>query len=196
MEIKTEYTKKELVQISRKMAYCLRHHPEEYGIELDDEGWVSIKTFLKAMNDKHHYQLKLTETRLKEVINQSSKQRYSIKDGKIRALYGHSFKKEIKHEIGTPPDVLFHGTSRGALDQILKEGLKPCSRQFVHLSIDEETAEQVGRRHDDKPVILKVDTISARKEGIDFFVGNNTTWLAKTIPAKYLTIHKWCEKGE
>ena len=39
-------------------------------------------------------------------------------------------------------------------------------RQYVHLSIDVETATRVGKRRDPEPVILKIDTEAAQKAGI------------------------------
>ena len=40
-----------------------------------------------------------------------------------------------------PPDVLYHGTARRFLESINENGLLPQSRQYVHLSQDNETAE-------------------------------------------------------
>ena len=58
--------------------------------------------------------------------------------------------------------------------------------QYVHLSKDIETAENVGKRHDDKPCILVIDAISAWNEGIKFYLGNEKVWLADTIPSRFI----------
>lgn len=38
--------------------------------------------------------------------------RHALKDGKIRAFYGHSIPMKILREEQMPPDVLYHGTAR------------------------------------------------------------------------------------
>src|SRR5215831_1573428 len=45
-----------------------------------------------------------------------------------------------------PPTILFHGTSSRFIKQIKHEGLKPRERQYVHLSVDQETALLVAKR--------------------------------------------------
>ena len=61
-------------------------------------------------------------------------------------------------------------------------------RQVVHLSTDLETARAVGRRHGGKTVILQVDAQRAFRDGIRFYRGNDSTWLADRVPAGYLSI--------
>ena len=63
-----------------------------------------------------------------------------------------------------PPAVLFHGTSSKLMKQIKNEGLKPMRRQYVHLSVDEQTALQVAKRKEATSVIV---TISATKAYLD-----------------------------
>lgn len=49
-----------------------------------------------------------------------------------------------------------------------------------------ETAEQVGRRRDNRPVILTVDAKQAAEDSIRFYIGNDKVWLADQIPPQYL----------
>lgn len=189
-----EYTEKQRIRIGKKMSYCLRHHPEEYGLALDREGFVPLDKFLKAINEKHHFQPKLTKERVLWIMQHSDKQRYEIKGNKIRALYGHSVPVLIEKEAEVPPDVLYHGTARRFLDNIMKQGLLPMNRQYVHMSIDVETAVTVGSRHDSKPVILRVNAKQAYADGIEFYYGNDKTWLCRKLPAKYLTVEKYIRK--
>lgn len=60
------------------------------------------------------------------------------------------------------------------------------SRQYVHLSVDAETAILVGRRHDAEPVILQIDAEQAWNEGVPFYYGNEKVWLADKILPKYI----------
>jgi len=174
------------VYISRKMSYALRHNPEKYGLELAQDGSVEMETFLRAMNGMHHFDPPLTEAMIREVMAHAEKQRFAIEDGRIRALYGHSFQIKVDHKEAMPPAVLYHGTARRFLDSIMEKGLLPMGRQYVHMSADIETAEQVGRRRDNRPAILTIDAEKAAAEGIKFYIGNDKVWLADQVPPRYL----------
>lgn len=87
----------------------------------------------------------------------------------------------------TPPAILYHGTAKRFLNSIMAEGLKPMSRQYVHLSADVETAIQVGKRRDSEPVILQINTSGALKAGIKFYHANEKVWLCKEIPYYFLS---------
>ena len=54
------------------------------------------------------------------------------------------------------------------------------------MSQDIETAEDVGKRHDDKPCILIIDAKRAWNEGIKFYLGNEKVWLADTVPSQFI----------
>lgn len=176
------------LELSKEVSYALRHAPWEYELEMDKEGFVPIVQLLTALDETGHYERKITIEDLHYMMEASDKKRHEIVGDKIRALYGHSIPMHIRKEETTPPDVLYHGTTRKALDRILKEGLKPMSRQYVHLSKDMDTAILVGKRRDDKPVILSVDAKQAYEDGIKFYQGNDKVILADYVPAKYLKI--------
>jgi len=77
-------------------------------------------------------------------------------------------------------------TARRFVKSIKEKGLQPQGRQYVHLSADVETALQVGKRRDIKPVLLIVNALEAWSEGIKFYLGNDKVWLADAIPSKYI----------
>ena len=84
-----------------------------------------------------------------------------------------------------PPAVLFHGTASRNVDAIRAEGLKPGTRQQVHLSLDTETARRVGMRHG-TPVIFRVDAARMHADGISFWQADNGVWLTDEVPPSYL----------
>ena len=177
-----------LVELSKEISYALRHTPWEYELELDEQGFVPIAQLLHALNESGAYECEVTQADLEQIIATSEKKRHEIVGDKIRALYGHTIPQIIKKEPGIPPAVLYHGTTHKALPQILQDGLKPMRRQYVHLSIDVETATRVGKRRDPEPIILKINTVAAQKVGILFFVGNDKVWLCKEMPKDCLSI--------
>ncbi|WP_251546676.1 RNA 2'-phosphotransferase [Limosilactobacillus caecicola] len=174
------------VYISKKLSYALRHNPDKYGLQLDQYGYTDLSQLLAAFNRVHHFNPPLTQARIEQVMAHANKERFRIKDGKICALYGHSIPGIISHHQATPPAVLYHGTARRFMPSIKKLGLLPMKRQYVHLSTDVPMATEVGRRHDNRPVILQINTKQAVADGIKFYVGNGRVWLCDELPPRYI----------
>lgn len=175
------------VAASKTMSYALRHRPEEFGLILDKEGWVDVKTFCAALAGRKGG-VSLTEEDIAQIIAGSEKKRFEISGGKIRATYGHSTENKIEFSPAVPPAVLYHGTSNMALDSIRKDGLLPMNRQYVHLSSDAATARKVGERHDRNPAILTVDAAKMHADGMKFFhSANDGTWMCEKVPFRYVT---------
>lgn len=172
-------------KLSKEVSYALRHAPWEYELELDDEGFVEIEQLLNALHLEQQWN-SVTADDLAKMIEVSAKQRYEIVEGRIRALYGHSVPGKIIKLHETPPPVLYHGTARQWVETILHEGLKPMKRQYVHFSVDTETAKLVGGRKDSNPVILTIDAGKSAIEGIKFYHGNHNIWLADYIPPEFI----------
>ena len=154
---------------------------------MDKEGYVDIKQLLHSINENNKYGREIIKEDLEYIIKHSEKKRHEICGDKIRALYGHSVPMKIEKSIGVPPDILYHGTTHNAIDTIMKQGLLPMSRQYVHLSVTIEMATSVGKRRDSNPIILVVDAKQAYEDGIVFYYGNENVWLCDALPAKYLT---------
>lgn len=174
------------VALSKEVSYALRHAPWEYELELDEKGFVPVEQLLAALNESSGWERPITVDDLNEVIRTSEKKRHEIAGGKIRALYGHTIPQRIAKEAAEPPAVLYHGTANRFLGTILREGLKPMARQYVHLSADIDTAKRVGSRRDSKPVILEIAAELAANEDLSFYIGNDKVWLADEVPVKYL----------
>ena len=173
--------------LSKEISYALRHAPDDYDLKLDDEGWVDLDLLVRKLGEKKEFS-GLTPKDVYDMIEMSEKKRHEMIDNKIRATYGHSVDKKIIKAPTTPPDVLYHGTARKFIDKILTEGLIPKGRQYVHLSEDIETATIVGKRRDEQPVILKIDTKKASIDGVQFYSEADKIWLSDKIPAKFLEI--------
>jgi putative RNA 2'-phosphotransferase len=180
-------SRNDLTTISRTLALALRHEPWQYELELDAEGWTPVDALLAALRDEKAQWHDLTAEDFADVIRTSAKRRYEMADGRIRALYGHSVPGKLARTAATPPERLYHGTSPKALERIQKLGLKPMSRQYVHLSNNRADAVEVGRRKHPQPVILLVDAAQAATAGVPFYVGNEKVWLADHVPARFLT---------
>lgn len=176
------------INLSRAVSHALRHAPWLYELELDDEGWVPIEALLEALRGENSEWTGLTESALFQMVACSDKQRHEIKEGKIRALYGHSVPRKLAKEPAQPPTLLYHGTAPETAKIILCEGLHPMRRQYVHLSVDEATAAQVGHRKTKKPALLVVHAKQAYQQGANFYRGNDHVWLADAVPPQFIEL--------
>jgi putative RNA 2'-phosphotransferase len=166
------------VRLSKRMSHALRHAPWLYELELDEAGWTSVADLLAA--------LKVSRAQLESVVAESPKQRFELSGDRVRARYGHSVPGRIAGVPAIPPAELYHGTSAAAAANILRAGLLPMRRQYVHLSVTREMAESVGRRKGARIRVLTIDTPAALAAGVEFLRGNEIVWLAAHVPAAFL----------
>lgn len=176
----------DLAQLSRAVSHALRHQPWLYELELDEGGWVPIDQLLQSLRQTRPQWAELTRDDLVAMVATADKRRHEIKGARIRALYGHSLPGRLALRRATPPQTLFHGTSPDAWRRIRKEGLLPMDRQYVHLSVDPATAHEVGARKATEPIVLAVRALDAHDAGVEFLVGNESVWLAESVPREFL----------
>lgn len=172
-------------EISKFLSFVLRHQPDAIGITLDPEGWTDIAALIAAAaNDGKQ----LDRDLIQAVVTTSDKKRFAISgDGlRIRAVQGHSSESvDINYIEKLPPDLLYHGTTTRFMESIHNDGLLPGSRQYVHLSQDEQTALAVGQRRG-KPVVLKIKALLMHEQGFKFFQAENDVWLTSAVPALFI----------
>ena len=175
----------EQVRLSRRLSLVLRHRPETAGLTLDANGWVPVADLLAA--------LRISRADLDVVVEHNDKSRFAIAAGadgveRIRANQGHSRRVNVDLDLplARPPAVLFHGTPRGNLAPILREGLRPQDRQHVHLSPDVATALVVGRRRTREVVVFAVEAAAMAGAGHVFHRSENGVWLTAAVPPDFL----------
>ncbi|WP_224450533.1 RNA 2'-phosphotransferase [Haloprofundus salilacus] len=170
-------------QLSRFVSGALRHFPDDFGLSIDSQGWTDYDSLAKVVTAKYAW----AEPRhVAAVIETDEKGRFERQDDRIRAAYGHSIDVDLEATESTVPDQLYHGTDPRILDSILEEGLRPMSRQYVHLSSTIEEAHTVGRRHADTPVVLAVDTDAMKREGYQIDKRGAETFTVERVPPKYI----------
>ena len=181
----TAMPSREQVRLSKRLALVLRHRPETAGLTLDANGWVPVAELLAA--------LRISRADLDVVVENNDKSRFVILAGgdgveRIRANQGHSRRVNVDLDLPPvrPPTVLLHGTPRANLASIMREGLRPRSRQHVHLSPDVATALVVGRRRSAEVVVLEVEAAAMADAGHVFHRSENGVWLTAEVPARYL----------
>lgn len=172
-------------KLSRFLSLVLRHKPEEIGLALDDQGYLSVDELIEGINNTGRM---IDKRILDEILSSDNKQRYSYDSTctRIRANQGHSIEVNLGLQKETPPKILYHGTPEKFVRAIEEEGLIKKKRTYVHLSKDLETARNVGSRRGE-PVIFEIDTEAMVKDDYEFYVSENGVWLTERVPAQYLS---------
>lgn len=176
---KKEIRKPHNSRASKKLSYLLRHSQDPLYISLEG-GWAKVAAILDT--------LQISQTQLEQIVAEDEKMRYSFNHSgtMIRANQGHSIPGvHIEFASPEPPEFLYHGTATRFLESIMKDGLKPMTRQWVHISPTYETAMKVGSRHG-KPIVLRVKAKEFVAAGNKLFLSDNGVWLAMAVPSSYL----------
>lgn len=167
-------------KLSKFLSYVLRHHPDKLELTLDEQGWTSVNELLSKLNN-------VSMEQLEYVVANNNKKRFAFNEDKtqIRANQGHSIKIDLAYSPVEPPEFLYHGTATKNINSIQKSGIIKGNRHHVHLSVDIDTATNVGQRHG-KPIILIVKSKVMYEQGHEFFLSENNVWLTDFVPVEFI----------
>jgi putative RNA 2'-phosphotransferase len=121
------------------------------------------------------------------LVASDPKQRYEIRDDKVRARYGHSVDVVLDHPDNVLPR-LYYGASEEEADRIIEIGLKPASQRYVHLSTTPEKAWHVATFRTGNPRVIQADAARAQAAGVKMMTVNDDIIISETIPYQFLCI--------
>lgn len=170
--------------LSRFLSYVLRHDPADAGIDLTRSGWAALDVVVAAAAERYDW---ADEAGVAAVVAADPKGRFEVDDGRIRATYGHSVDVELATTDHPVPDVLYHGTDPDAVSKIRREGLRPMSRQLVHLSDTESEALDVGGRHAARPALLRVDAAAMLADGNEITKRGRHVYTTEYVPPEFIS---------
>ena len=170
-------------QVSKFCSGAPRHFPADAGLELDDAGWADWETLVDRTRANYEW---LDAAALAALVQLDPKGRFERDGDRVRAAYGHSVDVDLEPGDTPIPDVLYHGTAPDALAAIETEGLRPMSRQHVHLSGSVAAAREVGSRHAAEPVVLRVDAAAMVEDGREITKRGTEVYTTARVPPSYL----------
>ena len=179
-------------RLTRKLAYMLRHQPDEFDVEVDKFGYADLEDVLDALSEELDEDIE--EEDVSAAIEAGDRPRYEIVDGKIRALYGHSIKVD-PGEPTEPPEELYLGMGSRDADRATKSGLSAGRRRFLHLATSEEDAKEMGRRAAPEYTVVTVFARDAWEDGVSFY-DRKALFLSDAIPTEHLEVGEVYTDGE
>lgn len=179
-------------RITRSLAYMLRHRPDEFDLELDSHGYADLEDVVHALNERLGDAIEAED--VLDAVESGDRERYEVRDGRIRALYGHSIDVDPGSP-SKPPEVLYLGVAAPDAERALRFGLRGGRRRFLHLALTPESAVESGRRMARDYTILEIRSLEAWEEGINFY-DRRSLYLADPIPTEFIDILEEHHDGE
>ena len=171
-------------QLEKLISYILARRPDEFGLVLDDQGFVRLKDLLKAISEEPGWRY-VRKSHIQEVLLTSCKESFVLEDDKIRAVFRD---RALNPDVEIiPPKLLYHCVRRRAYPVVCKQGVIPLGQPRVLLATTEELAQRIGRRRDPAPVLLTVQAQRAFEAGVTFSKQGEFIYVTDHVPVGYFT---------
>jgi putative RNA 2'-phosphotransferase len=171
---------KSVVKLGKFLSYILGVRPDEFGLIPDADGYVSIKDLLKVFSEEDGWR-HVRQASLNEVMITLPEAPVEIKGDRIRAVE----RSDIPHPApaGDLPKLLYTCVRRRAHAFILEKGISPLGgAAFVLLASDQDMAERLGRRIDQHPLLITVQTQVCVDMGTLFLKFGENLYLTRSVP--------------
>jgi putative RNA 2'-phosphotransferase len=177
-------TQMKVHNLARFMLYVLAHRPDEFGLLPDEEGFVAYKELLWALHEEPGWGY-VRKGHINEVLLGQDRTLFQDREDSIRALDRH-WHFDLENPAQGLPNILFVGVRRRAHSNVMKKGLTVPQGKHIVLSPDRNMAIRIGRRRDQKPVLLEISTRSISEAGIALRPFGNL-FIANQVPAEAIT---------
>ncbi|MFC1859028.1 RNA 2'-phosphotransferase [Thermodesulfobacteriota bacterium] len=166
-------------KLAKFISYVLGRRPDEFGLVPDSDGFVKIKEFFKAVWEEDGWKF-VRRSDIDELMMTLADPPVEIRENTIRAKRRDSLPKN--EVIAGPPKLLYTCVRRKAYPHAMENGISPGSHPRVVLSASRDMAARIGRRIDQEPVLLVIQTQKAQNENVAFYQAGETLYLADYIP--------------
>lgn len=165
-------------RLSKTIEYLLRH-PDPTGLVADAEGWFCLdevacvvgRTIRRAVCAED---VSFASTRFGNA-------RVQVQGVRLRVSVG------APSERGGGPELLFHAASRLRVDEYQAQGAIGSGNGVgIHLSRSETAAWRVGHRTFLDPIVLIVDAVRARRDGVHFARAREGLYTATEVPIRHV----------
>ena len=175
-------------RIIEKMALnILGHNPDEFGVVLDPEGWIKLKTLRMAMVEEAGFAW-VSPGLLKQFFTLYAREKFELNEKSVRLRPDYQ-PIEMPSVIRKPPsDILYTPIRTRAYNTVSSKGLTGFGKQWIVLATDREKAERLGRRKEKEPVIAEVKASLAEQSGNDFYRYGKSLYLSKRIDAHWIIL--------
>lgn len=171
-------------KLSKFIAYVLGRRPDEFGLVPDANGYVRIKEFLQAVTVEEGWR-HVRQSHINEVLLTRTDPGFEISNNLIRASSRERLPERTAET--EPPILLYTCIRKKAYPFIRNRGIFPQGRSRVILTADKELAERIGKRKDQQPVLITVQTRNTQDRGVVYQRFGEGLYLADFVPPDCFT---------
>jgi putative RNA 2'-phosphotransferase len=162
------------------LQYVLGHHPDEFGLVPDEDGFVSKKELIQALHEEDGWTF-VRESHLQPINLEINKFGIEITDKMIRIDPECTKLVLGSRPEAVPPPLLYFGAGRKAYPSILEHGLVPSRSPWVALYAENDMALRVGQRREREPILLTILAERAYQRGTRFFSLSEKVFLVEKL---------------
>lgn len=174
------------IDISKKLAYILRHGAYNMNLYMDRSGYVYVMNILKLPQFRN-----VRENDIIRIVQENDKQRFHLTHDRnnylmIGATQGHTLKQVDQLELAPITDAknhpcVVHGTTYKAWKNIEDSGLKTMGRTHIHFARSEpgDGRRVISGMRNNSQVLIYIDLEKALKSGVKFFLSKNEVILSE-----------------
>ena len=170
----------QLRRLEKFLVYILGHHPDEFGLIPDRDGFVKTKEVLKVLTEekgwRHVRRSDLNELQL------------SLPTCRIE-MFGNQIRCRQREHLPqpgpalAPPKLVYTCVRRRAYATVAQHGIRPGAQPFIILCAEEQLALRLGRRLDPQPILLTVNVGTSNPKGVQLRQYGRRIFLTDFIPA-------------
>lgn len=176
--------RKQVEQFAKMAAYMLGRRPDEFGLIPDDDGYVAIKEFIKAASELEGWR-HIRLSHVAEIPLMLDHPPVETDNGRIRATDRSLLPRPLP--CTDPPRLLYVCVSQKSYPTVAADGIRPTFHPSVISTPDADLAQQWGKRRDNLPVNLTIQTVVAMAQGIRFARFGENIFLSDAIPTGCFT---------
>jgi len=178
---------RELETLAKMLAYMLGRRPDEFGLVLEENGFVQIKQLLQALHEEPGFTRARRED-LERLAALTSPPVIEITGERVRSL--NPAPPDLRREPEGPlPSSLYLAISPKIHIPVWEQGLNPPPGRELVLARSPVMARRLGKRRANSPVPLTIAAQAAAKGGAAFQAYGEELFLTvSTIPREFLTM--------
>lgn len=175
---------KQIEQFAKFSTYVLGRYPDEFGLVLDDNGYIKTKEFIQAVTETDGWR-HVRSSHINDMLLMLNNPPVEVDQNRIRAKDRGRLSHYITCE--NPPKLLYVSIRHKSYLSVLDNGVHPTAHARIICCKNREMAETIGKRRDNQPIILTVHVRKVLDLGLTFLSSGERLCLTDVIPADCFT---------
>ncbi len=176
--------KKQIEQFAKFSEYVLGRHPDEFGLVLDDNGYIKIKEFIQAITETDGWR-HVRSSHINDMLLMLNEPPIEFDENRIRAKDRSRLSSAAVCE--NPPKLLYVCIKHKSYLSVLDKGIFPTAHARIICSKDTEMAERIGKRRDNQPTLLTIHVSKMKDQGLQFLHAGDLLYQTDFVPSDCFT---------